>query len=67
MTINQALDQVFVAYKSKDMAQYPDIQKLKLNLIELKINCGGNTQIENVSTVKNVIKYGSINPDNWQD
>jgi len=66
MTINQTLDQIFVLYKNKDMDKFPDIQKLKVNLIELKITWGGNTQVENEATVKNVIKYGSANPNDWE-
>lgn len=66
MTINQTLDQIFVAYKGKDMDKYPAIQSLKMNLIELKLTFGGNTQIENEDTVQNVIKSGSANPDDWE-
>lgn len=67
MTINQALDLIFDSYKKKDVNQYPAIQTLKQHLIELKINWGGNTRVENESEVKNTIKYGSSNPEDWTD
>lgn len=66
MTINQSLDQLLVQYQTKDMDKYPAIQKLKKNLTELKLTFGGNTQVENEDTVKNVIKSGSANPDDWK-
>jgi hypothetical protein len=66
MTINQALDQIFVSYQKKDLSKYPAIQLLKQHLIELKINYGGNTKVENETEVKNTIKHGSSNPKDWQ-
>lgn len=66
MTVNQALDQIFTSYQKKDMNQYPSIQTLKQNLIELKIKYGGNTVVENENIVKNTIKYGSSKPEDWK-
>jgi hypothetical protein len=66
MTVNQALDQIYTSYQKKDMNQYPAIQLLKQNLIELKITFGGNTKVENELIVKNTIKYGSNNPQDWK-
>lgn len=66
MTINQTLDQIFIAYNGKDMNKYPAIQKLKLNLTELKLTFGGNTLVENEDTIQKVIKSGSANPEDWE-
>lgn len=66
MTINQTLDQIFVLYQNKDLNKYPAIQKLKMNLTELKLTFGGNTQVENEDTVQKVIKSGSANPEDWE-
>jgi hypothetical protein len=66
MTINQTLDQIFIQYKNKDLNQYPAIQKLKMNLTELKLTFGGNTQVENEDTIQKVIESGSANPDDWK-
>lgn len=65
MTINQTLDEIFVSYQNKDLSKYPAVKKLKDSLIELKIHWGGNTPVANKSTVKNVIKSGSANPEDW--
>lgn len=67
MTINQALDQIFVSYEKKDLNNYPDVQTLRQHLIELKITFGGNTVVENSGKVKNIIKFGSSNPDDWKE
>lgn len=63
MTVNQALDQIYTSYQKKDINQYPAIQLLKQNLIELKINFGGNTMVKNEVEVQNTIKYGSNKPE----
>lgn len=65
ITINQALDKIFIDYKLKDVENFPDIQTLKQNLVELKLTWGGNTQVENEETINNVIRTGSANPDDW--
>ena len=65
MTINQTLDQIFVQYKNKDMEKYPAIQKLRMNLTELKLTFGGNTKVENEDTIQKVIESGSANPEDW--
>ena len=65
MTINQTLDQIFIQYKNKDLNQYPAIQKLKMNLTELKLTFGGNTKVENEDTIQKVIESGSANPEDW--
>lgn len=65
LTINQALDKILSSYQTKDMTKYPAIQNLKLNLTELKLTFGGNTQVENVDTVESVIRTGSADPRDW--
>ena len=67
MTINQALDKIFVSYQKKDLSKYPAVQKLVQSLVDLKVNWGGNTKVENVATVNNVIKHGSADPDDWKE
>jgi len=66
LTINQALDKIFLSYQKKDMTKYPAVQRLKQSLIDLKIHWGGNTPVENVETVESVIRTGSANPDDWK-
>jgi hypothetical protein len=66
MTINQALDQIFVSYQKKDVNKFPDVTRLKQSLVDLKIHYGGNTLVENEDTVKNIIKFGSSDPENWK-
>ena len=66
MTINQILDKIFVSYQKKDMDKYPDVVSLKIKLIDLKIHWGGNTLVENIDEVQNIIKYGSANPEDWK-
>jgi len=58
MTVNQALDQILSKYKNADKDKFPDVHSLKCNLIEIKVNWGGNTPVENESYVKAVIKTG---------
>lgn len=67
MTINQALDKIFVSYQKKDLNKYPAVQKLVQSLVDLKVNWGGNAKVENVATVNNVIKHGSADPDDWKE
>lgn len=67
MTINQALDQIFVSYEKKDLNKFPDVQTLRQHLIELKITFGGNTVVENADKVKNIIKFGSSNSEVWKE
>ena len=66
MTISQTLDQIFVSYQKKDMDKFPDVTRLRVKLIEMKIQWGGNTNVENEDTVNNIIKYGSVNPKDWE-
>jgi hypothetical protein len=66
MTINQTLDQIFERYQNADLNKFPAIQKLRQNLVELKITFGGNTQVENEDTIQKVIASGSANPDDWE-
>ena len=58
LTINQALDKLFIQYKNKDMIAYPDVQVLKQHLIELKMVWGGNTPVENSKEIIQIIKTG---------
>lgn len=66
MTINQALDKIYTEYAKKDISNFPAVQTLKQNLVELKLTFGGNTPVENESTVNDVIRTGSANPDDWE-
>jgi hypothetical protein len=54
MTINQALDKL-TQNKKLNLLQ----QDLKFSLMNFKMDFGGNTQIENVEQVENIIKYGT--------
>jgi len=66
MTINQALDKLFVLYQKKDLTEFPAVDKLKKSLVELKTKHGGNAKVDNKETVNNVIEFGSANPDCWK-
>lgn len=54
MTLNQALDQL-TQNKKLNLAQ----QDLKFSLTNFKMDFGGNTKIENVKQVKNIIEHGN--------
>ena len=54
MTINQALDKLI----SKGQLNLEQ-QDLRLSLIDLKMNIGGNTMIENTQQVENIIEFGN--------
>ena len=66
LTINQSLDLIFVSYKNKNIKTFPAVQKLKEDLFQLKQKHGGNTQVDNEDTVRNVVKFGTANPDDWK-
>lgn len=54
LTINQALDKL-MQNKKPNLEQ----QNLKFSLKNLKIEFGGNVNIDNVIEVKNIIKFGN--------
>lgn len=54
MTINQAIDQLTQGNKLNE-----EQQELKLSLIKVKVEFGGNTLIENSKQVKNIIEHGN--------
>ncbi len=54
MTINQALDKL-TRNNKLNLVQ----QDLKHSLMNFKMDFGGNTKIENIEQVKNIIKYGN--------
>jgi hypothetical protein len=54
MTINQALDRLTQS-KKLNLEQ----QDLKFSLMNLKMQVGGNTKIENKDEVNNLIEYGT--------
>ena len=54
MTINQALDKL-TQNKKLNLEQ----QDLKFSLANLKMEHGGNTKIENIEEVENIIEYGN--------
>lgn len=54
MTINQALDKL-MQNKKLNLEQ----QDLRLSLTNFKMEFGGNTKIENVKQVKNIIEHGN--------
>ena len=54
MTINQALDKL-TQNKELNLTQ----QDLKFSLTNFKREFGGNTKIENVKQVKNIIEHGN--------
>jgi len=54
MTINQALDKL-TQKKGLNLEQ----QDLKFSLLKFKMDFGGNTKIENVKQVENIIEYGN--------
>lgn len=58
MTVNQALDKLLTQYAGKDLKNFPDVFNLKCNLIELKVNWGGNYKLENPTQVNRIIKNG---------
>lgn len=59
MTINQALDKLLTEYSGKDLKKnFPDVFALQCNLIELKVNWGGNSKLDNPSEVNRIIKNG---------
>lgn len=58
MTINQALDKLLTTYAGKDLSKFPDINTLRVNLIELKLLWGGNLPLDNSEQVKRTIKAG---------
>jgi hypothetical protein len=58
MTVNQALDKLLTQYAGKDLKNFPDVFALKCNLIELKVNWGGNHKLENPTHVNRIIKNG---------
>lgn len=66
MTINLALDKIFVLYEKKNMENYPDVLCLKQQLIDYKVFWGGNKPIENEIEVMNIIKYGTSDPEFWK-
>jgi hypothetical protein len=54
MTINQALDKL-ISKSQLNLEQ----QDLRLSLIDFKMKLGGNTMIENIQQVENVIEFGN--------
>ena len=54
MTINQAIDQLTQGQKLNK-----EQEELKLSLINVKVEFGGNTLIENSKQVKNIIECGN--------
>lgn len=65
MTVNQALDKILSKYKLSEMDKYPVVQALKINLIEMKINFGGNSELENIEEVEKIITTGKPNKKNF--
>lgn len=55
MTINQAIDKLTTNGKELNEEQ----KKLYDSLMNVKIEFGGRTMIENVEQVKNIIEHGS--------
>lgn len=55
MTINQAIDKLTTNDKELNEEQ----KKLYDSLMNVKIEFGGRTMIENVEQVKNIIEHGS--------
>lgn len=53
LTINQALDLILTKYKSKDKPT--KVSELQEKLIFMKVEWGGNTQLENASEVFEII------------
>jgi hypothetical protein len=66
LTINQALEMLLEKYTIKILESLPDVLILKHNLIELKVQWGGNTFLENVNRVKNIITFGTSDPNLWK-
>lgn len=54
ITINQAIDQLTQGQKLNE-----EQQELRLSLIKVKVEFGGNTLIENTQQVKNIIQFGN--------
>jgi len=65
MTINQALEKIFVSYQNKNIEEHIDIQLLKFHLVELKMVWGGDAKVEDLKTVENTIKYGTADKSKW--
>ena len=65
MTINQAIDKLFVLYENKDINNFKDVLILKQNLIEMKMTFGGNTLLENSKEVECIIIFGFSDPKKW--
>lgn len=66
LTINQALEMLLEKYTIKILESLPDVLILKHNLIELKVQWGGNTFLENVNRVENIIKFGTADHKLWK-
>ena len=54
MTINQALDKLL-----KNRKPNLEQQDLRFSLSKFKMDFGGNTKIENIEQVKNIIEHGN--------
>jgi len=54
MTINQAIEKL-IEQKDLNLEQ----QNLKFSLVNFKMDFGGNTKIENIEPVENIIKHGN--------
>jgi hypothetical protein len=54
MTINQAIDQLTQGQKLNE-----EQRELRLSLINVKVEFGGKTLIENSQQVKNIIEHGN--------
>ncbi|MBP7845855.1 MAG: hypothetical protein KA007_00255 [Candidatus Pacebacteria bacterium] len=64
MTINQMMDKLLSKYENKDISNMPAIIKLKQKLIDLKVFWGGNTEIDNVKEVIEIIDSGKDKESN---
>jgi len=64
MTINQMMDKLLSKYENKDISNMPVIIKLKQKLIDLKVFWGGNTEIDNVKEVIEIIDSGKDKESN---
>jgi hypothetical protein len=55
MTLNHAIDRLLESKINLNLEQ----QNLKFSLIEMKMQKGGNTPIENKVEVENIIEFGN--------
>lgn len=56
MTINQTLDRIVTKYTNSEIQNYPELNKIKSKLFELKLKMGGNTEVKNSSQILSLIQ-----------